>query len=916
MLRQLRRKLASSISVIQEGEDFLHNSWLRVPPHDSVSIGEISSIILDTSYINFSIEKPFLSKHFFKLGKTILYPEDLNYLFGKVGTNPVFFQLLYVPSKVIYHPHIEPKPSGYSAKQIKFQMKKAANRDVGVKFNLQKPTDYLFRLTEPDIKDYLQNLKTKVVKIELLNTEDPLSEGNDTVIEEINVKDFNNVTREINLRSLGKPILKKIKIDNVYKIPKLYKIKVPGMGKYKTTVSTFELPQLKIAAVSKSPLLNFTPPSVSSAVLRFSSTKTINYNTTDVQNVFHQPGAMVDELNESSNVSEVLKLILKTTHKVQWEKRRDPEIILNKFEDENARFLAENDRAFLAEEPGLHKIKESFAALKFLFNNRIINSTLIVLPAGFLGYSENVKQLGVSFGWIGNLEKYCSDMSYSVIRGDDDERLDAWNKSAHIHIVDHKTFLNDHNSSILKKQRLVNFDCVIIDEVQELLDSSDKSKSVLKEINSNILWALSSIVGDNILNLLNEYLNDNCRIEERKVRFLTDVTEEYAVINQEEFWLEPNEHQRIEYKETFVECRKDLKRVLESGNPFRYQSNIFILIHKLFQVQNYAQGYDTSPKSELLMQHIKTIERNLKKVIVITQYDRLGTKKIEWLFDQNKISYITVPTSLSGDEMEKAVSLFKSRKSITVFLTNAKISRLNFRDFVVPYIIRFDSWWNPALLWQTKNLFDLSESKNGENVINVFTYKMLDTIDELIKRILISKNLIDDNIISVMRPTTVNDLISIDEWLKIFDMPVNDKQENLQTLYDETVEKLNDFSLADFRATLSRFFFTIGYTNIEILEHENSASFDISGEGKSGKQNVHLFCKVLIDEIITRKKIKQIIFDVSLAQKNNTFIITRGKFEKGCTEIAKNNVSLLDVERLAEYLVNLGLVQPDSEQPS
>ena len=142
---------------------------------------------------------------------------------------------------------------------------------------------------------------------------------------------------------------------------------------------------------------------------------------------------------------------------------------------------------------GLNKIKDSIAALKFLFQNRIISSTLIVLPVGFLGHSEKAKQLGVSLGWIGNLEKYYSDISYSVISGKDDERLDAWNKSALVHIVDHKTFLNDHNSNILEEQRLANFDCVIIDEVQELLNNSDKSKSVLKEINSNIFWTLSSI---------------------------------------------------------------------------------------------------------------------------------------------------------------------------------------------------------------------------------------------------------------------------------------------------------------------------------------------------------------------------------------------------------------------------------------
>jgi hypothetical protein len=954
MSGKIRRKLASSISVIQEGEDFLYNSKIRAPAIHSVALGNISySNILDTSYLTFNFEKPYLSKPFFKLDNSSLFPEDLNYLFKKkVKTNAVFFQLLYVPSKIKLHRDNEPKPSGKSSKRTEFEMKKSDNLEVDVK------------LAEPEIKDYLQNLKAKVEKIELLNMEDSLSEGNDTVIEEINVKEFKNVTREINVRSFGKQKIKKIKSDGIKKIPKLNKIEVPGVGKYKAKISTINFSQLNIAAISKSPLLKFIPPSVSSEVLSLLSTETINCDLADVQSIFHEPREIVDELNElvnvsepqeiideidesvnisepqgivdeidesvnisesqeivdeideSVDVSEPVKLDLKTSHKVEWETRQDPEIILNEYEDKNARFLVENKRAFLAEEPGLNRIKESFAALKFLFQSRVINSTLIVIPTGYLGYSEKDKQLGVSNGWIGNLEKFCSDMSYSVIRGDENERLDAWNKSANIHIVDHKTFLTDQSSNILEEQRFTNFECVIIDEVQELLDSSDKSESVLKEINSDIFWALSSIVGDNILSLLNEYLNDNCRIEERKVRFLTDAAEEDAVIKHEEFWLEPSEHQRIEYKESFVECRKELKKVLESGNPFRYQSNIFTLVHKLFQVQNYSQDNDTSPKSDMLIQQIKAIEKNLKKVIVISQYDRQGTKKIEQLFDQHKISYITVPTSLSGEEMDKAVSLFKSRKSITVFLTNAKISRLDFRDFIVPYIIRFDSWWNPALLWQTKNLFDISKSNSEKNVVNVFTYKMLNTIDELIKRILISKNYMDDNIISAMSPTAINDLIVIDDWLKVFDMPADDDKENLQKLYEETVANLNNLSLKDYRDTLIRFFFTIGYANTKILEDKNSDSFDISGKGKSGNQIVHLTCKVLSDEIITRENLKQIISDVSLAQKNNSFIITRGNFEKGCTEIAKNNVTLLDVEKLAAYLVNLQLVQPNNEQQS
>ncbi|RKY98172.1 MAG: hypothetical protein DRQ13_03845, partial [Ignavibacteriae bacterium] len=287
MIRGLRGKLATSISVIQEGEDFLHNSWLRVPANDSVPIGNISSRLLDTPYVILGFENPFLSKLFFKLGKTTLYPEDLNYLFGKIKTNAVFFQLLHVASKIINYHDVEPKPSGYTAKKIEFQMNAEANLDVNDEFKLLNPDDYLSGLTETGILDYLQNLETKVKKIELLKfgkiellkMKNFLYEGNDTDVEEIDINDFDIVIEEIDINDIdididieeinindfdidikevnindfiidtteitvgnfGKLGIKKLKVEKISKPPKLLKIKVPGMGKIKTMASTFEL---------------------------------------------------------------------------------------------------------------------------------------------------------------------------------------------------------------------------------------------------------------------------------------------------------------------------------------------------------------------------------------------------------------------------------------------------------------------------------------------------------------------------------------------------------------------------------------------------------------------------------------------------------------------------------------------------
>jgi hypothetical protein len=902
MLRKLRRKFASSISVIQGEEDFLYSNWLRIPPNDKVSVGEISSNLLDTSSITFNIEKPFSTELLFTFSKTTLYPEDLRYLFSKVGTNAVFFQLLYVPSKVISHQDIEPKPSGYSAKRFEFLLSKPPEWDIPVQFRLPKPAEYMFRFNTPEIKDYLYNLKPKVKKIDLLNQHDFFAGGEETATEEIDIKSF------------GKMKLKKINIGTVDKTPKLYKIKVPGMGKYKSKVSKVKLLPLNTTEVSKSRTLSFTQPSIVSPKFDFISTGSLKYFDTHETEIVFEPGLMNNELNEKEELSEVMKLLLKRTYKVEWAGRKDPDLVLSKFEEESAKFLVENNRALLAAEPGIDNIKEFLTALKFLYSNKVIFSSLIVLPVSSLGQEKNIRQPGSCLGWLGSLENYSPGLSYSVIKGDDDERTIAWKKSALVYLVDHETFLKDINLKILEKQRLAKFDCIIIDEAQDLLEKSADDKDLYKEISPNIFWALSGVVYDDILTTFNRALGAACKIEKKLVKRLTDIPTDYTGINHQEYWLEPDEHQKVEYKESLVDCRKELKRVLESGNPFRYQANIFMLLHKLFQVENFAHGYDTSPKSDLLLQHLRLIKRNDRKVIIVSQYDRQGTKKIERLLDRHKINYIAVPSSLSVDEMKKAVSLFKSRKSITAFLTNAKLSRIDFGDFIIPYIIRFDSWWNPALLWQTEELFDFSESSKELNRMNVFTYKMLNTIDEEINRILIRKNLIEDSVISVMTSNAINDLISVEEWLKIFELPVEDDTNKVKKKYDETIERLKNQSLADYRATLSRFFFTIGYSSIDILEHENSASFDISGEGKAGKQSVYLICRVLLEDFVSKKAIKQIIFDSSLAQKSNIFVITRGKFEKGSDQLARKNVTLLDVEKLAGYLVTLNVVETPATQ--
>ena len=871
-------------------------------PEKEIAIGTISSNLIDTSNVSFDIEKPFFREHYFSLKTSSLYPEDSSYFFKKIGTNPVFFQLLYVPSEVIYHPDIEPKPEGYSARRIEFLLSKITHQDLPIQFNLPKPTGYLFRISEPEVNDYLANLKPKIQNIELLNQDDLIPGYNETAISEITVKSF------------GKLKIKKLKVGKIEKIPQLFNVKVPGMGKYKSTVSAFQINPLNKAAISQSPKLNFSHSSVSLEKYEFSIPPSVKYYDIFDHDLSLDNVLLPNELKEPNKVKDKIQSLLKKTYRVKWDERKEFAIDLTESEEERARFLAENNYAFLAAELGINKVNESLAALKFLLVNRIIHSVLIILPTTAFEIEKTEKPLNTDFGWIGKLVKYYPELSYTLIKGSDDERTDAWNKSANIYLTDSKTLKNDFRLRIVDERRLEKIDCIVIDEVQNWLDKPEGGTQVLKKIHPKVLWTLTSLVKDGLLTKVNEALSEVCRIDSSRITKLVEVSEKYPEINYQEFWLKPNEHQLVEYKETLKECRKELQRVLESGNPFRFQANIFTLLHKLYQVQNFAHGYDTSPKTELLLDHIQTIKKNGQKVIIISQYDGQGTRKIERLLDHNRISYIKAPSGLSADELKKAVFLFKNKETITVFLTNAKESRLHFEDMVVPYIIKFDSWWNPAMIWHTKNLFMSGDKKLSNPRLNIFAYKTLNAVDEEIHKLLSERNLFEQNITSAMPSNTINDLISIDEWLEIFQMPVENTSNQKPGLYQKTIDRLSQLSLADYRATLVRFFFALGYSNTEILEHENSASFDITGEGKAGNRTVQLLGRVILDGEIKLSTVKQIIFDAFLSQNKNIFIITRGKFEGGTDLPLQGNVTLLDNQKLTQYLVNLNLIQSTETQ--
>ena len=903
MIRKVRRKLASKVSKIEQVDDFNYGNWLKVPLSEEFQIGSIHSRLKDS--LKESIEIPLAETFIQSFDDPEVYVSDeiKTYRFNKVRSNAVFFMMHQVTDRGINLPEIEPKPLGYSARNVDFLITNPSIKDVRVKFSSWAPQEYKCRIDLPQIFDYLSEMVPTVYNIDLLNL--------DAVITETQKIDVLNV----DLESLKKSKIKKISLDEVQKPKKIYKIKIPSIGSYKSTqkevsFSVFKQPKISDAQdftlpVTKNWFAKVQLPQVDSFIY-FSQT------------IDKLPAIdkKIKELKKPSEVRESLKSILSTFKKVEWKERKDLHIQLRSFEESGAKYLVEHEHALLQDEFGIDKEKEVIAALKYLFGNRAIRSALIVSTSAKKGNIGLSNKCNIEIGWSDKLNKYCPELPVTIIEGDNDERANLWAKSSSVFLVDQKTVLTDHRLKILEEKYLNRFDCIILDEVHLFLPSREMSKEFLSEIKPKIFWAASSIISKNLQQDLNNSIDSSLEIKTAKIRSKESIMKDAPRYIWHEEWIKADEDQLKEFKVSMVECQKDLRRVLESGNPFRFTANIFTLLHRLKQVSNFAPGNVKSPKTELLLEHVTTIKANGKKVIILSQYDRLGTKKIEKIFEQNDINYILIPGGMAIDEVKKAISLFKSKKEIVALITDAKTSKLNFAGLNVPYVIRFDQWWNPTATWELEDMFPQSDDETVvQESINVYDYHLAGSMDENIRQLLNKKEILAKDIFELMPLKVYDELISVDEWLRLFNMPSGDEN-YVDITADKVLNLVNTSTLNFFRTILSKLFFKLGYSHVDIIDLPNSSSFNVVGEAVRNNRKFYLNARVFLEKKIDKKTIEEIVMETAESADTKIFIITKGTFPAGSEKLLRENVTLLDGISLAKLLILLEVVTSQTTDPA
>ena len=461
------------------------------------------------------------------------------------------------------------------------------------------------------------------------------------------------------------------------------------------------------------------------------------------------------------------------------------------FQIDGVKRLITNTAFLLADEMGTGKTVMTSVALRILLQQGRLHRAIILCPKSILSV------------WHRHLRDWAKPLSVVVVSGPKPVREIAWRTPAHVYVTTYDTARNDRDecfrprySPTYASAHRGGFDVMVLDEAQAVKNPASgrtrATKAIAEETVHN--WALSgtpiqNAIGDLVtlcqiiriplpraaghdanfggawhassrVVISAQALRDAIRpyfLRRRK----QDVFPELPSKLRTDEWLELDPNQRGEYNAALAEGRREFR----SGKKVFSRIHVFALLHKLKRICNFAKGTNASPKTSAMMEHVEDIVDSGKKVLVFTQYKEEGVQKLKKLLDPFGVESITGETTDRG--RLRAVEKFQSDASRQVFLATPKTAGEGLTLTAASYVIHFDHWWNPAVAWQAE---DRAHRKGQTEPVNVYSFWMVDTVEERIRAILQRKGMLHNEIIDSSSETDFDNALTLDDLLSVLDL--------------------------------------------------------------------------------------------------------------------------------------------------
>ncbi|MHB8779453.1 MAG: SNF2-related protein [Anaerolineales bacterium] len=582
------------------------------------------------------------------------------------------------------------------------------------------------------------------------------------------------------------------------------------------------------------------------------------------------------------------------------------------------KFLIDNEHALLADDMGTGKTVMTTVALKILIQQAKIHHVLILCPPSVL------------YEWKRHLDDWAPELTAYLIRGSQEIRKSLWQMPIHIYVTTYDTLKGDIENEVLPKENLGRFDVVILDEAHHIKNMKSKRFRAIKKLQPKRRWALTGTPIQNKIedlasifefvypDFLTSFDLHPEQIQERiKPYFLRrrkkEVMPDLPPKIYEPIELELDEEQDIAYRQAEAGIRNEFEEVLARGEKITRQ-HIFAKLTILKQICNFAPRKSTSPKTDSLKERIEQIVESGNKVIIFSQYVNEGVSKLEKILEPYGVAKIVGGQTDANRRGE--IEKFKKNPKVPVLIASVRSGGEGLNLTEASYVVHFDHWWNPAVMWQAEDRVHRRGQTKG---VNIYSYWMKDTIDERIQQKLREKGILFENVVDGLAEEGLEELFPDNELLDMLGIknievskkPVVDIKIWQSMGLSEIREKLYEITPSDFEGLVRELMHYLGYPNVKVTGKSHDGGIDILSTRNTadGIERVAAQCKRYRGNVAVhaaRDFFGAISNDKSIKQG---FLVTTGEFTSECLQFCQSSGMIRAIPgiELAKYVKQFGL---------
>lgn len=446
---------------------------------------------------------------------------------------------------------------------------------------------------------------------------------------------------------------------------------------------------------------------------------------------------------------------------------------LRPYQEEGYRWLASlangNFGGILADEMGLGKTLQTITLLLAAKDDTISQvssgKALIVTPAALL------------YNWQNELENFAPTLKALVINGTKKQRHDLL---ADVNDYDIVLTTYDQLKRDFEDYRELEFEYEIIDEAQNIKNSTTQASKAVKAINARKHFALTGTPIENRLSELwsiFDYIMPGYLFSYREFR---EQFERPIVINEEKdlqkilvkmiapFVLRrrksqvlkelPEKIERPYYAEMsgkqaglYQAMVNELKAELSQKSAEEFNQSRIEILSKLTRIRQiccdpglvYSDYNEGSAKTAACMELIESALSGGHRIIIFSQFVSM-LSVLEGKLRQKKIEFYKIVGETPKEDRFKMVEEF-NQNDVPVFLISLKAGGTGLNLVGADVVIHYDPWWNEAAQNQaTDRAHRIGQTKN------VLVYKLIvkDTIEEKILKMQERKARLADDILS------------------------------------------------------------------------------------------------------------------------------------------------------------------------